>query len=229
MSAMGPVVVTAHLESAPELSGIVHLDGVLLWAFGSELGAQETDGWRGPAEVVALAEGPEGLPLARVGVGGVWWWACSAVVPRGREARTYLHTRAPMEFFQDHPGVGTVNTGSGPDKSLRVPRYSRPEMRVMQWTAIGDADRIRELLTNERPSIGRRTTHGCGKVSRWVVESVDAGPTLDDYATDPTLRAVPRAWVSGNDPIPPNTRWDRLPPRSPYHLRDAAVTCLVPT
>lgn len=213
---MTPLLVTAHLSSPPAVgSGPVMLDGVLWGALGAMVGASSPAGWADLADIEAVP-----LPLARVeGPGGLWWHACSQATPHGAESVTHSHRRAPLDMYARYCPNASTNVASGPDKSLRVPIYTRPSMRRMEWTCIGDAEEIARLLSHA-VGVGRRTTHGFGRVERWTVTPLDGDPP--DYAVDASARHLP---VEHCDPPAGDYSRARLPLTPPYHDRGRALAC----
>lgn len=209
---MVPLTVTAHLASPPVVDRPVYLDGVLLAGLGAMVGDVDD------AAVVAFAESG-GLPLARVDTPHGWWWAASAVQPWGREERDHLNRVPLVEEAGRWTTARSVTQGSGPDKRLRVPHYSRPAMLRLAWACVGDPEAVGRLLARV-PSVGRLTTHGHGWVTRWVVER--GGPPLDAYASSVALRHLP---VEVAADLPDTVSRRLLPLRPPYHARRNAVPC----
>lgn len=212
---MTPLTVTAHLMSPPIVTGPLYLDGMLLAAIGARMGAAHPSGWADEALVLA-----EPLPLARVETAHGWWWAASAVVPFGPEARGDLNRVPLVEEAGRWMAARTVNQQSGPDKRLRMPYYYRPGMLRLTWTCVGDPAEVKTLL-GRVSGVGRVTGHGHGWVARWTVEL--GGPALAEYARDLRLRHLPAT----TPPPPAGLAWrqHQIPLRPPYHARRNAVRC----
>ena len=72
---------------------------------------------------------------------------------------------------------------------------------TLTWRAVGDPDRIRELLT-DLPSIGKHRGVGEGLVSRWEVEETpDVPPWTAGHEHEPGVlgRTAPQRCVDSRD------------------------------
>lgn len=125
------------------------------------------------------------LPLARCGSPDRddWHWMATFADrhPRPHEIpdpdirwRTSRTDRSRLQHLSPSIGSQAVSDSTG--------RYQRRVVPVMAhlattltWRAVGDADRIRELLS-DLPSIGKHRGVGEGLVSRWVVEETPDVP-----------------------------------------------------
>lgn len=212
---MIPITITADLASAPVITGPLLLDGMLLHAIGAEVGEQSPGGWAALEDVLAQAE--ESMPLARVKSPYGWWWAASQVTPMGPESRSHRHRRPMFDAALRRGVAGSISHKSGPDKAMRVPQYSRPAMRSLQWTAVGDPGAIGRLLCRVS-GVGQATAHGHGWVMGWRVER--GGPRVDEYARDVRLRHLPMDAV---ERVPPRVTRRRLPLLPPYWRRSESV------
>lgn len=214
---MRPLRVTAHLAQPAVLRVPPVLDGLLL-AGVAQVACRDL-----PAGIMALEEADAlPLPLARVEAGGDWWWAASQATLHGAEAMSYAHRRHAGHIAELLQGVRNIDSGAGPDKSLRVPLYSRVEMTEVSWTCIGDPEAIALALTYI-DGIGARRTHGWGWIRRWEVADDPGGPDLDAYATDVRLRHLP---VDALKQLPRGrVRQTFVPTRPPYHQVGRAVAC----
>jgi CRISPR type IV-associated protein Csf3 len=214
---MVPFAVTAELATAPVVTGPLMLDGLLLFGIGAEMGRLHPSGIVAPEDVIA-----QPLPLARVEVDDLWWWAASQATPRGREEQGHLHRRTPFDLAARWTSAGAINQAAGPDKMLRVPFYRRVEMLRITWTGVGDPQRVGELLKHVN-SVGKLRTQGHGLVRSWTVAT--DGPPLETYARDIRLRHLPVAAVRT---IPPRTSasYRLMPLRAPYYEKNALVPCL---
>lgn len=215
---MIPLTITAHLRTPPVLAGPMLLDGLLYAGLGAELGASAPGGWAAREDVDAAAQD---LPLARVEVGGAWWWAASQATLHGEEQRAHLHRRVSYEMLEDWTSARSVTISAGPDKLLRRPVYIRTEMRRLTWTCVGDPSRVSQLLARV-PSVGKYGTHGHGWIERWSVRR--GGPRLDAYARDLRLRHLP-VEVLAEVPRGRLSR-RRLPLTPPYWERRRSVDVL---
>jgi hypothetical protein len=226
-----PFEVVASLQSpANPASGPILLDGILCAGLGGRLGSQEPGKWAGPEKVTAAVEAGA-LPLGRIEAVGTWWYAASQATPQGREEVRHLHKRLPQTFYERYTSTKNINIATGPDKSLRLPYYLRPDWLTLRWFCVGDPVEVAALLWRVG-GVGKVTTHGNGWVRQWrlstgqVVEPLrwrgqEAGwevqaPALPAYATDLKLRHLP---VSKQPALPVGSRVQRrwLPLRPPYH------------
>lgn len=207
---MTPLTVTAELLSAPIADRPLYLDALLWAAVAERAGRSAPAGW---------AELPDerDLPLARVETPHGWWWAASAVVPSGPEAVGHLNRVPLVEEAGRWTPARSLNQGAGPDKRIRRPYYSRPGMRVLSWTCVGDPAAVGSLLALV-PAVGSLRGHGHGWVRRWEVAR--GGPELAAYATDVRLRHLPAELQVRLDGAVARRQ---LPLRPPYHRRREAV------
>lgn len=211
---MTPLRVTAILASPAILREPPLLDGLLLAGEATRVASER------PLPMEEADALP--LPLARVEVGGQWWWAASQVPLSGPEALAHASRRPGIDLHERLTTKGSLNVVSGPDKMLRVPLYYRPGMLRLSWTCIGDASGVARSLSRIT-GVGHRRTHGWGWVRHWeVVPDLD-GPVLEDYATDLSLRHLPVDLVDG---LPSGrTMRRRLPLTPPYWHAARAVDC----
>jgi len=227
---MTPLTVVAILNAptAP-YTGPLLLDGILSAGFGGKMGANHPGKWEAP-KVVAAAIESGALPLARVAVKNHWWYAASQSLPVGREILRHIHRRLPQTFYERFTTAKTANIATGPDKSLRIPQYLRPEWMRIQWTCVGDPDGVADLLWRVG-SVGKYGTHGNGWVRQWLLSTGHVvepfgyhgkeatfpsdAPPLSAYENNVRLRHIPVELATG---IPPGqVRRHRIPLRPPYH------------
>ena len=214
---MRPLQVTAVLAQPAVLKVPPVLDGLLL-AGVAQLACRDLPGGIMPLEEADVLP----LPLARVETPVGWWWAASQATLWGREAVSWAHRRHAGNLAELLDGVKTIDTGAGPDKSLRVPLYARVEMMQVTWTCIGDPDAVAAALSYI-DGIGARRTHGWGWVRQWMVDDDPKQLQLEDYATRPDLRHIP---IGALDTLPKGrVRLSQVPLRPPYHHIGAAVPC----
>lgn len=211
---MEPLTITAHMGSAIVPGGPLFLDGILLFALGVEMGRAAPGGW----EDARLVES-QPLPLARVETKHGWWYAASQATPVGPEAVTYAHKRPMAELAEVYCSDRSLNQAAGPDKALRIPLYRRIGWLGLQWTCVGDLERVAELLAGVW-GLGRRVGHGYGWVWRWSVAR--GGPSVEQYAEDLALRHLPCAL---EPPVSRGAVLRQIPLTPPYHQRERAVAC----
>jgi CRISPR type IV-associated protein Csf3 len=167
------------------------------------------------------------LPLKRIGSGELWYWAASwadmdaATLQQERSAwvRGYPTSDAVHRVA---PGAGrrsaTVITVAGSDKLYNIPIYLRI-MDTLTWYAVGDIDRIRQLLA-WIPHIGKKCGAGWGQLMQYADGSywkIQEWPQdwSERNATGSLMRGVPVALPP--PPIPGNYRFYGF--RAPYFVR----------
>jgi hypothetical protein len=224
------IEVAADLGAPCVPFGPILLDAVALAGLGGEMGSREASG-RADSRRVCEASEQGGLPFARVEAGGAWWYAVSAAIPEGIEEVRHLHRRIPQGLYERYTDVKNVNIATGPDKSLRIPQYQRPEWMTVRWLChCPDPERLARLLWRVG-AIGRVTTHGNGWVLRWRLSTGQicepfnriiqgepwevTGPDVAAFADDLRLRHLPVERVR----VMPQGRLQRriIPLRPPYH------------
>lgn len=181
--AMVPLRVRAHLANGIAVASPwgIALDGLLA----SELWAEQKAAYRqsGVAYTRAMdaAEVPDlDLPLARCQPSeGPWHWAATCALPEN-PGRLDVHTWTGRVDARELEQVATslpktVSTRQGRYRARRMPLLVTPCTSVV-WHAVGDVDRITELLTPVM-SIGKKHSTGEGHVLSW---EVTPAPDLDE-------------------------------------------------
>lgn len=218
---MTPLRIVARLRNHVVMpaEGYIHLDALLAWA-------QCVDEGRPPAldeDMLAPVE----IPVQRSACGRVHLCSVSYGHVEARETR-YVHKRFPVEQWQLLGGgksAQRVGTSAGPSKSWRVPLEAQ-WTRELQWYAVGDADRIEQLL-GLVGYLGRRRAAGAGELERiyaddgssrpaWHIEPVEPwGPGFPVVsAAGEAMRPLPMDWPGLDVYVP---RQQRL--TYPYWLR----------
>lgn len=106
-----------------------------------------------------------------------WYYACSWAQPQpwwAVEGTDYWNKRFDNGFADlvDFGGRrGKVIIEQGPYKAYHMPVFYRTATRI-EWYAIGDLVRVRELLATVT-HIGKKRSQGWGRVSKWHVELWD--------------------------------------------------------
>lgn len=101
-----------------------------------------------------------------------------------RAAQGFVHRRAPVtEYMQiGGPKIRSVDTGTGRNKSYRIPQ-AKALIDLMRWWTIGEESAIRDLLRLVT-HLGRRRSVGHGKIGRWEITPVDAWPGFPSLRPD---------------------------------------------
>lgn len=195
------VLVTAHLRTGVGLDVPYGLDlsGLLASRQRDVDRATMADQGYGRSAALpdSLGEEPEdlSLPLGECTTGDDWHWLASCVMPvdpDGVDPRmfyrvldsTWLHAAAERPLMYHHPG-------KGPHRDMMMPAPVLICSRL-QWRAVGDPDRILELVRGIR-AIGRRRSTGEGIVTRWQVEDMgDPDPAWAHAWQGDIIRPCPR-------------------------------------
>lgn len=151
----------------------IHLDGPLSWAVhlaatadGAQLSPMTRD-WVPDMRLPLATWVRPGHPLherAAAADGGVWGWCCS----RARyapDAHTAVQTRRmpSIEAMARYSTAAKFHAGLGPTKA----RNTASEAcwpGVLTWSALGDPDATRAILTAHLTHLGRIVRHGNGAV-----------------------------------------------------------------
>lgn len=123
------------------------------------------------------------LPLARCGDPDRdpdWHWMATFadLHPRTEDPplpeirwRTSLTDHHRLQQLSTHIGRQAVSDRSGRYQNRLVPGMAQLATHIT-WRAVGDPDRIRELLT-ELPSIGKHRGVGEGRITQWSIAELD--------------------------------------------------------
>lgn len=231
-----PLRITAHLLAGASYhpGEMVSLDGPLLYAVTLERFGEAFFEPPGATEIAReTAEPDPDMPLAVHVTGGRWIYACSLSEPHGHHGTTRLHfnTRIDTEAIQHAMERGEielgrttkVQTNSGQYKSMHAPLYIE-DVDALVWYAVGDGDRIRELLESHVHHVGKKRNTGHGAVTHWDVEPWDGPPDRWLWREpDVPARAIPvemlgREWVGA-------TAWMSVIP--PYWITGREQLCAI--
>lgn len=166
-----PLRIRAYLRSGVVADRWQPLDGILLYqAHRRQAGVQMLTR---PGEYTS--KGVATLPLGVVHSGRKnWYYQCSwAQWSHEVEGKDYWNKRFDSQFADlvDFGGKrGNVIVGSGQYKAYHMTIFYRAALWV-EWYAIGDKTEIEQLLSTFT-HIGKKGVQGWGRVSKWVVESI---------------------------------------------------------
>lgn len=174
-----------------------------------------------------------GAPTARIEIPimrepGGRFHLCSEAFgePVARELR-HLHKRSP---WHEMGGLGSskiarVDIGAGINKNLRLP-YELRHYPQLEWWCIGDAERIREMLSKAH-YLGDGRGRGHGRLDLagepWRVEACEPWPGFPLVRDGLPLRPLPPDWPGLEDP-PLGYRTISFP----YYAHHSAELCAVP-
>jgi len=115
------------------------------------------------------------MPIVKGDIAGEWYWQVSGPC--------YLYSTEQTDKFRKRwdPGIGTPepdwgkrkptwNTSMGAEKAYELPLYLR-DPEVICWYAVGDPDRVLELVRN-CTGLGKKRAIGFGQITRWQVEEI---------------------------------------------------------
>lgn len=218
---MKPLRIEARMLSRTIVSDDgMHLDSLLMAA------TARRDGM--PALLTqqdAINAPPIEIPIA-LSPCGRFYLASSAMGDVVARENRYINRRFPLSesISMGDASVKRIQLSAGACKGFRVPSEAS-HVSTWTWYAVGDAERVRELLVLVT-RLGKRRAVGEGLVREWVVEEVepigDGFPVLTDDGAP--LRNLPLdvPGLSGDFV----TRIGRL--RPPYWLRhdEYEVACI---
>lgn len=145
------------------------LDALIEYQLFERLGLIEPN----PTEASIIKNLPilfEQMPIARRMLNGEWYWAVSSPHYIENHQQTSKF-RKRWDYQEHHLEWGKkrakVNGSEGHFKAYDLPRYDR-EMQSIHWFAVGDADKISELL-QPVTNLGKKRSQGCGQVHKWEV------------------------------------------------------------
>ena len=190
---MEPLRIAAHMSEPVVYYGDgMHLDGILAWAKYADLTQNEraemppiTGFWAWDFDlplrtwsVQSITPGhiDDRLFINRPRIrnsykeGALWGWRASAVHAEWMcEDRYAIRRRPEIEQMIRYTESPSVNLGAGQQKATNI-RLPAKFALDLHWYAVGDIGEIRRLLDTHVRAIGKLTTKGPGRVSRWEVE-----------------------------------------------------------
>lgn len=211
---MTPLKITAMVPGLLSLPwSVAHLDGIL----GAEIAARE--GWP-PPQIGGLKELT--LPLARDPLG--FWLASASILEWECMETLYRQRRFPTaEALARHDSkMRRLDTSVGPQKNTRIPVEAGYVRDLVTFYAIGDRERIKDLLSTVR-ALGSQRGSGKGEVTKWTVEDVEPWPGFPCVRDSRALRNLPADYP---DATIANGRIGRLEP--PYWWSEGRTEVLCP-
>lgn len=182
---MVPLLIRARLAA-----GIAHaapwsiaLDGLLAAQLWQEQKEHLIAANAYPGRALQQEDPPDlDLPLARCGTGEQWHWSATCAFPENLDPRVHVHTWTGR---LDRRDLEQVATGLPKVVSERQGRFRARCMPLLvsvctsvTWHAVGDPNRIRDLL-EPISTIGKKRTSGEGHVLEW---EVTPAPDLELFA-----------------------------------------------
>lgn len=206
--------ITAWPRCAIQADAYLPLDGLLHSALMRRtFGAEEITV---PGDMAQYGGAHGSIPLRRVAVGGIWFYACSfAEWGPHVDDRSFWVRRfdlAQSDFIDFGKRKGAVTTSEGMYKGYQVPVFVRHALWV-RWYAVGDIERVADLLS-DATHIGKKATQGWGRVNRWEVEPWPEDWSL--YKDGMLTRALP------------SEKGILFGVRPPYWKRGNQTTCRLP-
>jgi hypothetical protein len=213
-----PLRVVATLAESVVATHPVMLDALLMAVVGRRL------------RVLPPMRGEPGdplpIPIATSECGRFYLCSQGFSEPEWHEVR-HKHRRAPVS---EMARLGTsklrrVDIAAGANKSLRIPYVCTTLRRdTIEWWCLGDADQIRDLLSDVR-YLGKHTGSGKGKLrAPWIVESCEPWEGFPVLRDGQPLRPLPADY-----PGAIGGRQGYRPVSPPYWDQSRSVQCLLPT
>lgn len=199
-----PICIIATLVSPVVFHQRIALDALLMAATSRLMGLP-------PAQVEPCTIE---IPIERKGGIYLASWAIGETVARSTGHRQKpVPLRALIAYAKRNPKYNVV---AGRGKPTRIPE-ERQLVRELRWHAMGDTDRVRDLLRIVS-SVGARRGAGMGSVREWAVEEITPWQGFPVLAEDGApLRSLPPSWpgVSGGRRalsrlVPPYWSGDRV-------------------
>jgi len=185
---MVPLRIRAHLASgiAQAAPWGIALDGLLAAELWADIKTTRRSNGH-PTPGLLEVDDPEDLPLPLARCcrpeSGLWHWAATCAYPEGKPQHLPPDVRHWTGRL-DHRGVEQLTTGLPAVVSDRQGRYRARLMPLLVtpcaavvWTAIGDPDRVQQILGGIT-AIGKKRSHGEGHVLAW---EVTPAPELDPW------------------------------------------------
>lgn len=183
-----PLRITCHVSRDVAINAPIALDALLGFALAQRLGLQPP---QGDEEPVALD-----IPLARSTCGRIYLGSHSIHEVEEYELR-WRNRRFPVPEAQAMGGkkLRRINTSTGATKTKRVPREAlHLHDGRLDWYAVGDEERVRDLLFDIQYVGGARGV-GSGRVASWAVEDTDPWePGFPVLLDGIPLRSLPVGW-----------------------------------
>lgn len=183
---MKPLVITARVVGGVALADGIRLDGLLAYARSTELQLPPIQFQDPPAEIE--------IPIAKE-PGGRFHLCSDGIFEREAYSLSYFHKRTPISEFAAMGGgkIRRVDISTGVNKGYRIPlETAHLKGDVLTFYAIGDADRVVELLASIT-HLGRKRSFGFGRVKTWEVREIE-GDTWEGFPVllkGLPLRALP--------------------------------------
>lgn len=215
-----PIKVTAEMaEPVVDYDDGLHLDGLLAYARFRERERAGLNGdlpdpnhaeWATDFDLpLATWEAPRaGACHARLLEGGdLWGWRASdACWPESAiRGSIALRRMTNVDQLVRHTDAATHKASTGALKN-KDRTYPTRQARHIQWWAVGDPERVDELL-REVTHIGKLHGHGQGRVQGWRVEEADEDRSITHDGT--LMRRMPASW---DDSPQPSRRHTIRPP-----------------
>lgn len=197
----------------------IALDALLMaaWATREDLGPLSfRDG-----DTVGIPK--DAVPLRRSACGRIYLASVGQQETEQHERR-FLNRRFPIAEAQamGGPKMKRINVSAGTTKGYRIPmQMTHLRNDSMLWYAIGDVDRVRELVTTIG-YLGKKRSVGLGRVASWTVEACEAWEGFPVLLDGRPLRALPRDWPGLGE-----HRIERRVLTPPYYERWRAEECAV--
>jgi len=188
-----PLRIRAYLRTGVVADRFRPLDSILLYQ------AHRMEAGGGPDATIPGGYTAPKIPTLPLGIihpgQRNWYYQCSwAQWSHEIEGQDFWNKRFDSAFADliDFNGKrGSISVKSGKHKAYHMPIFYRVSLWV-EWYCVGDKATIKQLLSTST-NIGKKAVQGWGRVTRWVVESVDAD--LSVWRDGRLMRGIPREEV----------------------------------
>ena len=217
---MSAIVVRAKLAGAVMLpEHPIALDALLMasWAMRENLeplAFRDNEAAVMPSDVI---------PISRSACGRIYLASVSQQEPEQFERR-FLNRRFPIAEAQSMggPTMKRINPSAGTTKGYRIPtQMTHLCDDTMLWYAVGDEDRVRDLVSTVG-YVGKKRSVGLGRIASWSVGPIDPWEGFPVLLDGKPLRALPRDWPGLGD-----HRVERRVLTPPYYERWRSEECAV--
>lgn len=125
--------------------------------------------------------------------GMIWGWcASSEEVEWLAHGAAEVRKKPVLDEMRRYSDAKSAMVAGGPMKGYNL-TYPTTFARSVSWSAIGDIDRVKYLLTRHVPALGKKRGHGWGTVAAWDVVEDSAAASSVFHRDGIAARSLPRS------------------------------------